>query len=89
LVDNVRIQFRVFGRVQGVGFRYFTVRAAITAGVSGIVRNEADGSVVAEAEGELEAVACFEELLRRGPQGARVDGVSSDKRQEGASVVRR
>jgi acylphosphatase len=67
--------YRIEGRVQGVGFRYFAQRAAIQEGLSGYVRNADDGSVEARAEGDLEAVERFERHLRRGPSGARVERV--------------
>lgn len=63
------------GRVQGVGFRWFTEDAAAREGVSGFVRNLPDGTVEAEAEGEAEAVRRFEWSLRQGPPAARVDAV--------------
>ena len=65
--------YRVTGRVQGVGFRYFTERCASREGLHGWVRNLADGAVEAEAEGEAEAIARFEAALRVGPPGGRVD----------------
>ena len=43
---------RIEGRVQGVGFRYFTRDAACNSGVSGFVCNKNDGSVYVEAYGE-------------------------------------
>jgi acylphosphatase len=60
------------GRVQGVGFRWFTRDTAVREGVSGWVCNLPDGRVEALIEGELEAVARVERALRRGPPGARV-----------------
>jgi len=68
-------RYRVTGRVQGVGFRWFTEEAALREGLSGFVRNLPDGSVEAEAEGDAEALLRFERALRQGPRGARVDGV--------------
>ena len=67
--------FRVVGRVQGVGFRWFTRDAARREGLSGWVRNEPDGSVEAFAEGDREALDRFEVKLNHGPAGARVDAV--------------
>lgn len=67
--------YRVTGRVQGVGFRWFTEEAALREGLSGFVRNLPDGSVEAEAEGDVDALLRFERALRQGPRGARVDGV--------------
>lgn len=63
----------ILGRVQGVGFRYFTERVAEEMGLSGYVMNCRDGSVEVVAEGEKGAL---EELLRRlkqGPAAARVE----------------
>ncbi len=65
----------VSGRVQGVGFRAFTQRSALELGVTGWVRNLADGRVEAVAEGSVEAINKFLEAVNRGPQAARVDKV--------------
>ncbi len=65
-------RFIVRGRVQGVGFRYFAIHSARRAGVVGTVRNLADGSVEAIAEGEPAAVEEFRLSLERGPVLARV-----------------
>ena len=61
------------GRVQRVGFRLFVEDAARREGVLGYVRNQHDGGVEVVAEGDLEAILRFEQALRRGPAGARVD----------------
>jgi acylphosphatase len=63
--------------VQGVGFRYFTADAAAREGVSGWVRNLADGRVEIAAEGEAAAVDRFERAVRQGPPHARVDEVEA------------
>ena len=68
----------VGGRVQGVGFRYFTQDAANREGVTGWVRNLPDGRVDAYIEGEADAVLRVERAIRRGPRGARVDDVEVD-----------
>ena len=65
----------VRGRVQGVGFRWWTQRAAARLGLRGTVRNEADGSVVVEAWGEADRLIELEKLLASGPPGARVDAL--------------
>ena len=65
----------VGGRVQGVFFRAEMRREASRLGVTGWVRNAADGTVVAHLEGDPDAVG---ELLRwchEGPAQARVDRV--------------
>ncbi len=70
-------RFLVRGRVQGVGFRYFTLQAARVEGIHGWVRNTASGDVEIEAEGERDALFRFEARIRRGPPGARVDEVET------------
>jgi acylphosphatase len=73
----------VSGRVQGVGFRFFAERAARTSGVSGWVRNRADGSVETVAEGEREAVTRYLEMLRSGPPGSRVTSLVDEETEVG------
>lgn len=60
------------GRVQGVFFRDTVRRRAESSGVSGWVRNRADGTVEAAFEGEPEAVEALVELCRAGPGHAEV-----------------
>lgn len=68
--------FHVTGRVQGVGFRWFTIQAARRCGVVGWVENRRDGSVQGEAQGPQAALANLIEELRRGPAFSRVDDVT-------------
>jgi acylphosphatase len=63
----------VCGKVQNVGFRYYTARTAQEFKIEGFVRNEPDGSVYIEAEGDKDALETFVGWCRRGPQWARVD----------------
>lgn len=67
-----RVRVRVEGRVQGVFFRESTRREALALGVSGWVRNRADGSVEALFEGDEKAVERAIAFVRRGPERARV-----------------
>lgn len=71
-------RFYVSGRVQGVGFRYFTHDVAVREGVTGYVRNLPDGRVEAMVEGDLEAVTRVERAIRSGPAGSRVTRVETD-----------
>ena len=75
---RVARRFVISGRVQGVGFRWFTREAAEREGVTGWVRNLPDGRVEALVEGEAESVERIERALRRGPGGARVSDVFVD-----------
>ena len=62
-----KVKLTVKGRVQGVGFRYMTKMVADQLGVFGIVRNESDGSVYIEANGEPEKIDAFIEEIRKSP----------------------
>ena len=70
---------RVTGQVQGVFFRQWTCERARELGVTGWVRNCADGSVEAHLSGENEAVGRLIERMRRGPPAAQVADVSVDE----------
>jgi acylphosphatase len=72
---KVARRYVIAGRVQGVGFRWFTHDAAAREGVHGWVRNLPDGRVEAEIEGDADAVDRVEAALRRGPGSSRVDAV--------------
>ncbi len=71
----MRRRYRVEGRVQGVGFRWFAAREAKRLGLRGWVRNLADGAVEAEAAGDAGTLAAFEVALRSGPRTANVTNV--------------
>jgi len=68
-------RFVVRGRVQGVGFRWFVEREAHILGISGWVRNNADGGVEVLAQGSREQLLGLRLRLRQGPRAARVDDV--------------
>ena len=65
-------QISISGRVQGVGFRDALLREARRLGVTGWVRNRADGSVEALVQGSPEAVEKIIGWARRGPPAALV-----------------
>ena len=71
------------GRVQGVGFRYWTVLEAQALNLKGWVRNEPDGSVTALVSGPDEAVAEMLDLFWTGPRGAAVTGVTTEPADPG------
>ncbi|MBI5190214.1 MAG: acylphosphatase [Nitrospirae bacterium] len=70
----------VSGRVQGVGYRFFTERLAAEVGVAGWSRNLADGRVELEVEGEKKRVERFIKELGVGPRMARVSDVTVEHR---------
>ncbi len=83
-LENIRTEaktFRVRGRVQGVGFRWFVEREAHTLGIAGWVRNRADGSVEVLAQGTREQLFALRAKLHEGPRAARVDEVEEFESQ--------
>jgi acylphosphatase len=75
---RVARRFVVSGRVQGVGFRYFTQEMARREGLAGLVRNLLDGRVEVLAEGDEAALTRLERAIRQGPSRARVEHVEVD-----------
>jgi acylphosphatase len=76
------LRLRIRGRVQGVGYRYWAVGQARALGLRGWVRNRADGSVEAVAEGTRDALDLFIAACRRGPRAARVEAVDVEDADE-------
>jgi acylphosphatase len=69
------INITVFGKVQGVGFRYYVCKEAELLGIKGYVKNVPTGSVYIEAEADEVLLTCFVELCKRGPVRAQVSHV--------------
>lgn len=79
MADTACLRAVIYGRVQGVYFRDFTLRHAIALGLTGYVRNLPGGNAVeAEAEGERNKLARLLEHLKTGPREARVDRVETE-----------
>ena len=78
-------RYLVRGRVQGVGFRWFTLRAARGLGLRGYVRNLADGSVEVVAVGAPAALDHLAARLASGPSGALVERVEPQDLPEDTS----
>lgn len=68
----VRVRILVTGSVQGVGYRYFAVRAARQHELGGWVKNLPNGDVEVVAEGDAGLIREFVAALRRGPAASRV-----------------
>ena len=75
-------RYRIEGRVQGVGFRYFTQQQAARLGLSGWVGNLCDGAVEALASGTAAQLAEFEDELRRGPGSGLVTNLRWDENSD-------
>ncbi|ANF22569.1 acylphosphatase [Thermococcus piezophilus] len=74
-MQRVRAHIKIYGRVQGVGFRWSMQREARKLGVSGWVKNMPDGTVEAVLEGDLERVEALIGWAHQGPPLARVTRV--------------
>lgn len=72
------LNIKVSGKVQGVFFRLTTKAVADQLGVKGIARNQSDGTVYIEAEGDDFALDSFLDWCREGPEKAKVENVSYD-----------
>jgi acylphosphatase len=75
--SRVRVIARITGRVQGVKYRATAQREARRRGLTGWVRNEPDGAVLIEVEGDPAAVDAFLAWCAEGPPGARVARVET------------
>lgn len=75
--DAVSVNARIKGRVQGVWYRAWTVEQATARGLSGWVRNRADGSVEAVFSGTAESVADMLKACAEGPTAAVVTGIET------------
>ena len=70
-----RLEARVYGFVQGVGFRYFVKRNALRLGLSGYAKNFPDGSVEVVAEGNEDALLKLLQYLKKGNSYSEVERV--------------
>ncbi|AOL15692.1 acylphosphatase [Sulfolobus sp. A20] len=70
-----RVHIRVYGYVQGVGFRRFVQIHAHRLGIKGYARNLDDGTVEVVAEGHEEALKKLIEYVKKGPPLAEVSNV--------------
>ncbi len=76
-------RYLLSGRVQGVGFRYFALQAAVRLGVVGWVRNCPDGTVEAVAQGSEEALQSFRRHLQQGPSWSKVRHIDETSAEPG------
>jgi acylphosphatase len=76
--DPVRLHAHIEGRVQGVGFRYFTQERAVFLGLTGWVRNRWNGTVEIVAEGPKEDLEILLKTVRRGPRVGTTQNVKFD-----------
>ncbi|SEM94950.1 acylphosphatase [Mesobacillus persicus] len=71
----LQLKIVVSGKVQGVGYRYFTQMKALQFGITGWVRNREDGTVEMLTTGTKETLDLFIEEIRRGNPFSTVDQI--------------
>jgi acylphosphatase len=86
-MKNITKEYRVFGIVQGVGFRYFTKTIAQELGIKGWVKNEIDGSVKIVACGDMETLKLFEKYIKKGPSLSKVTNIEENIIEEGCKYT--
>ncbi len=84
--DGVRLTAWVHGRVQGVGFRWWTRSRALELGLTGYAANRPDGRVQVVAQGSRDACEQLLRLLQSGKTPGHVDNVIPDWSQRGEPI---
>ncbi|HRW62209.1 MAG TPA: acylphosphatase [Bacteroidales bacterium] len=69
------VRLNIYGKVQGVGFRYSALQKAHDLGITGFVKNRSDGSVYIEAEAEPEILEQFIIWCKQGPTWSTIDHI--------------
>lgn len=77
----VTCRFIVHGRVQGVGFRYYTMQQAKQLGVKGWVRNNMDGTVEIIAQADKKTLQAFQTAVKKGSPASQVSHVRTKQMQ--------
>lgn len=81
LDKRIRLHVLIDGRVQGVGFRFFTRRQASISGITGYAKNLVNGKVEVVAEGRESSLEEFVKKLKKGPSMARVTDIQIDRKK--------
>lgn len=75
-MERVTRRLKIYGRVQGVGYRAWAVQTATDMGLTGWVRNREDGSVEAVVTGDEENIRQFIASCYDGPKSSKVETIS-------------
>ncbi len=73
----MRVNFRISGLVQGIGYRWFVLETAAKHALTGLIRNNRDGSVEGEVQGVKEAVEAFILEIKTAHPWAKVSGAET------------
>lgn len=74
----MKLTVKIYGRVQGVGFRFEAKEIAQKLNLVGLARNEKDGSVYIEAYGPKENLLEFLRWCSLGPTFAKIEDIKYD-----------
>ncbi len=80
-MNDITLNLRIHGRVQGVSYRDWTVKTANKIGLAGWVRNREDGTVEAVVSGAAADVRQLIEKCRKGPLMAKVNQIDETPSQ--------
>ena len=78
----MRVNFRISGLVQGIGYRWFVLETAAKHALTGLIRNNRDGSVEGEVQGVKEAVEAFILEIKTAHPWAKVSGAETRETEE-------
>lgn len=73
------ILVNIYGRVQGVGFRYFAQKTALAHNINGLVKNEIDGSVTLKVTAKDDQLDVFLKAIEVGNGFSKVDCMSIEE----------
>lgn len=76
---KLHYNLKIIGKVQGVGFRFFVYKTAVTLRLTGIVKNQNDGSVLVEIEGTEDLIKKLIKACQTGPQNASVVRIETNQ----------
>ncbi len=76
------LKLKIYGRVQGVGFRWCTYEKFVEFGLVGKAENREDGTVEIFAQGETEALEKLIAWAHTGPEGAKVEKLETEELKE-------
>ena len=87
MMNRPALHLTIRGRVQGVGFRWWTAGTAARLGLAGWVRNRRDGTVEVLAIGAADALESLAEACAHGPSAAAVTAVERAAAEDDGSVT--
>jgi acylphosphatase len=76
------LKLKIYGRVQGVGFRWCAYEKFVELGLVGKAENREDGTVEIFAEGEEEILQQLINWAEKGPDGAKVEKLETEELKE-------